>query len=438
MKWQPARWLIALAIITAALAAQPAWFTVVTPRAFLPALAGYINARRATRPVEVLVLEEVLAHHEGVDAAETLKRHLFRSWQRGTCHVLLVGDVDVLPVRYMLLDRQAAAAANCAFYPSDLYYADIADAHGAFEDWNGAKEGQRAAWFGEVRGETFKDGAINADDIDYTPELALGRWPTSNVDEVACIAAKTLQHARETPAQRSALLLHGADWIDIKARVDAWGAALAPRYAAQRLNHESGKPAADAAVAQALEAGVDLLVHVGHGSPSGYDRMLSTNTLAQCKPARLPVLISAGCSTAAFAAMPPYSAYTDSSGFRHVGTNAGQVFALPPPAPACFQRGPDDDDSFAESAVVRMPRGAVAAIGCNTGAQPCGVTLVEAFVQASADNGALLGDCWRNAVSEYVLREHLRELKTDAGWYPPSIFFQGMKFMLFGDPTLKL
>jgi hypothetical protein len=23
-------------------------------------------------------------------------------------------------------------------------------------------------------------------------------------------------------------------------------------------------------------------------------------------------------------------------------------------------------------------------------------------------------------------------------WYPPSIFFQGMKFMLFGDPTLPL
>ena len=38
----------------------------------------------------------------------------------------------------------------------------------------------------------------------------------------------------------------------------------------------------------------------------------------------------------------------------------------------------------------------------------------------------------------YVDRQRLLELKPDAGWYPPSIFFQGMKFMLFGDPSLAL
>jgi len=30
------------------------------------------------------------------------------------------------------------------------------------------------------------------------------------------------------------------------------------------------------------------------------------------------------------------------------------------------------------------------------------------------------------------------ELAPTSSWYPPSIFFQGMKFMLFGDPTLPL
>jgi len=29
-------------------------------------------------------------------------------------------------------------------------------------------------------------------------------------------------------------------------------------------------------------------------------------------------------------------------------------------------------------------------------------------------------------------------LKPNNGWYPPSIFFQGMKFTLFGDPSLPL
>jgi hypothetical protein len=32
----------------------------------------------------------------------------------------------------------------------------------------------------------------------------------------------------------------------------------------------------------------------------------------------------------------------------------------------------------------------------------------------------------------------LEGLRPDAGWYPPSIFFQGMKFMVFGDPSLLL
>ena len=26
----------------------------------------------------------------------------------------------------------------------------------------------------------------------------------------------------------------------------------------------------------------------------------------------------------------------------------------------------------------------------------------------------------------------------DAGWYPPAIFFQTMKYMVYGDPSLKL
>jgi hypothetical protein len=38
----------------------------------------------------------------------------------------------------------------------------------------------------------------------------------------------------------------------------------------------------------------------------------------------------------------------------------------------------------------------------------------------------------------YYDKERLAQLKPTADWYPPSIFFQGMKFMLFGDPSLRL
>lgn len=38
----------------------------------------------------------------------------------------------------------------------------------------------------------------------------------------------------------------------------------------------------------------------------------------------------------------------------------------------------------------------------------------------------------------YYEKECLAALKPNAGWYPPSVFFQSMKFMLFGDPSLRL
>jgi hypothetical protein len=42
------------------------------------------------------------------------------------------------------------------------------------------------------------------------------------------------------------------------------------------------------------------------------------------------------------------------------------------------------------------------------------------------------------AVSYYYEREQLEQLKPNASWYPASVFFQGMKFMVFGDPSLPL
>ena len=49
-----------------------------------------------------------------------------------------------------------------------------------------------------------------------------------------------------------------------------------------------------------------------------------------------------------------------------------------------------------------------------------------------------LGDCWNRAICHYFNKKNLATLKPNDDWYPPSIFFQGMKFMLFGDPSLRL
>jgi len=185
------------------------------------------------------------------------------------------------------------------------------------------------------------------------------------------------------------------------------------------------------------------VVHAGHGAPDAWDQCFSVAALARITNAsRLPVIISAGCSTAYFAPLPPYEAYVDVAGQEHPGTDSKkETFTGPPPPPSPYQRGRYNHTGLGEQMLKQGPNGAVAYIGCNTGSQPCGLTLVEGFVTAVAEAKEphpRLGDCWMRAIRHYYAKEHLAELKPNDDWYPPSIFFQGMKFMVFGDPSLSL
>ncbi len=49
-----------------------------------------------------------------------------------------------------------------------------------------------------------------------------------------------------------------------------------------------------------------------------------------------------------------------------------------------------------------------------------------------------LGDAWNAAIAHYYDAENLVTIAPTEDWYPASIFFPGMKFMLFGDPTLPI
>jgi len=203
---------------------------------------------------------------------------------------------------------------------------------------------------------------------------------------------------------------------------------------------ESAMPPSREQLRQLLNDGMDLLVHSGHGQPDQWEQCFSARDLDRITNAmRLPVIISAGCSTAYFAPLPPYEAYVDLDGKEHAGADLKEVFTAPPVPPSPYQRGRFNRSGLGEQLLKRSSNGCVAYIGCNTGSQPCGLTLVEGFVTALAGaKQPTLGECWSSAIHYYHEKEHLATLKPDADWYPPSIFFQGMKFMLFGDPSLRL
>lgn len=429
-------------------------FIVLAPKAVCPALAEFVRHKKRLLPTELVQLETVLSanSHPNHDDPEKVKRFLYDQWrQYGLSHVLLVGDVDVMPVRFMVLDRVTPAAQDYAFYPSDLYYADLAKANGDFEDWNARKDAFHRHYYGEVRGEKNKQDPINYDEIHYLPEVAVGRWPVSTAEAVTRVADRTIQHEKRlltSPQEFRPMAAFVAvdGWVDSRQMLAKASAELPQawrverRFYADKGQAKATPPPDHQQVRGLLNLGTDLMVHTGHGQADAWEKCLTPKDLDQItNTAVRPIFLSAGCSTAYFAPLPPYGPYVDTAGKEHKGTDHKEVFDSPPPPPAPYQRGRFNPTGLGEMILSHSSAGGVAYIGCNTGSQPCGLTLVEGFVEALArSEQPRLGDCWNAAIRHYHKKERLAELKPNADWYPPSIFFQAMKFMVFGDPTLLL
>ena len=235
-------------------------------------------------------------------------------------------------------------------------------------------------------------------------------------------------------------------WVDSRGLLNSLankltnGWRIEKRYYADRGAPSGIAPPDHEQVRGLLNLGAGLVVHAGHGQSDAWDGCLSVRDLdLLTNGVALPVFISAGCSTAYFAPLPPYDGYVDVAGKEHAGTDHGEVFTQPPPPPAPYQRGRYNPTGLGEQILKRSLKGGVAYIGCNTGSQPCALTLVEGFVAAVGQGTEpRLGDCWIAAIRHYYVKERLADLQPNADWYPPSIFFQGMKYMVFGDPSLRL
>jgi hypothetical protein len=440
-------------------AAREKRLVIVAPQKFCDALGEYVEFKRKYLPTELVSLEDVLRNNSGVDDPEKLKRFFYDTWRdRGLGYVLLVGDRDVMPVRYITTDRKTSAAFDYAFYPSDLYYGDVAKDDGSFDDWNGQRQGVHGRYFGEVHGEKNKRDPINFDHIHYRCQVAVGRWPVSNLKELKTVAEKSMKYetgVREhthAGLQRAALL-NVEGFEDYRARLDRVAHSLPRGWKAEEFFYQDKDPRFETAMPDPLEIldllnrGTTLVAHVGHGGSRVWeppqDRrkvgpVFGVNSIKHLTNAdRLPVFFSIGCSTAYFAPLGPYEAYTDTAAVEHKGTNAGEVFASPPPPPAPIQKR-RIADSLGKALLTWGPNGAVGYIGCNTGGQGCAMTLLEGFTAGMAHGRHRIGDCWVYAISYYYDHEHLATLAPNDDWYPPAIFFQGMKYMVYADPSLPI
>jgi len=174
---------------------------IICPAIFAQELQNLANHKGQNElRTTIQTTEEIYSNYPGRDSAEQIKYYIHDAVKNeGVSYVLLVGNVELLPMR----------ASSIEFYNddsiiTDLYYADVFDYSGSFSSWdtNGNDKFSEYSW---------SDGLI--DFVDAYPDVSVGRLPCKNTEEVKIVVNKIITY-EETTAQQSwfnRILLMGGD-----------------------------------------------------------------------------------------------------------------------------------------------------------------------------------------------------------------------------------
>lgn len=417
---------------------------IITPTEFKNVLIPLKNHKNNTGiSTEIIELSAIYSQYTGRDEAEKVKNCLV-AWRRnnGLRFAMLVGDTDKFPVRYTKNDRKDAKAFNTAFYASDLYFADLFEPNGAMDNWDKNNNG----YYGELRGESSM-GTLNIDDVDLRPDIAVGRVPASNSTEVQRYVNKVINYENGgyKPAWfKKSLLIATTDWLSDACKTQEYNAAYNLTGFINQKLYSSGNPCANVTTPSAtqinskINSGVGFVSYIGHGTRTSWHGCYTTGNISGLtNSAKLPVVFATACSTSEFATQAPYDGYTDINGVNHVGTNAGEVFTNIPPQPACIQiyKNPE---SIGEELTIKTDKGAIGYVGCATGAQPWSRDLNKYFFEAYRYGQEFLGGMWNYMIQKYYETRVLPAIITTPDWTKVAEFHQPWKFILFGDPSLRV
>lgn len=229
-------------------------------------------------PTVVRTLEWIESNYpHGADPQETLRLFLREAYALWGLHsVLLGGDTDVVPTRYV----HSTYVLPPAEVPTDLYYACLDGT------WN---EDGDALW-GEAYDPFSEDDGDNAD---LYPELYIGRLPMRSASEVASYRAKLASYIQPTvtdyqdkvlflaevlwPSNYTAggpIIKNGADNAERLIALNDLdtgnlAAGICPQRIAQSYEVGSDYPGSGPLLRQAaidsMNAGFGLVTHIGHG-----------------------------------------------------------------------------------------------------------------------------------------------------------------------------
>jgi hypothetical protein len=463
--------LLAVALLPAMAAAQDA-ILILTPDRFLGEMAPLARFKRATgRSTWVVTLEQIRVTYPGADDAERVKRCI-AAYQASHAinHVILVGDVDTFPVRW----RWWGLPGQEGWAVSDLYYADLyKNGTTTFDTWDANSNNLYA----EI--EFASDGAINNDNIDFLPDISVGRVPASTDAEVTAYVNKVITYELSTTLSASwfktAALYTGVwmnvtEWMEkVGTELSGQGFSLVKRYSAWIETGHGDPPAGVPGVIYGdLNAGVGLVSYIGHGNTGGLACLsLYTDGMVNVHNAgKLPVVLAGACDTGGLANLPLIGPYLDVNGTEHCGTGNNEAVTLgafphssvPRPDPVQNDGGNNlvtcpgplctscqlDPPCFAETMMFGNPvgsgTGAIGYLGARSGGQITEIDLNRFFFDSWGKGKRALGDMWRSMMDQYYTFHLLDQadswVKQPSDWIIGHRFDEPQKLMLYGDPSV--
>ena len=450
---------------------------IICPVQFVPPLVRLVSHKNLVGlRTKIVTLAEIYRTYPGYDHPEQIKYFIKDAVERwGTTYVLLVGGLRshllgkprdnmntgthawYLPVRYTNLWDD-----NSVYDPgfiSDLYYADIYDSEGRFCTWNSFDDGVYGGWSHPF---ALQSPNFPLDEIDFYPDIYLGRLPCRNIAEVNSIVTKIISYERNSadPSWFQRIVVVGGDPYDdqgtnyregelIGEKAASYLSEFEPRllFSSNREVKPDFTPKTENIIRE-INNGCGFLFLDGHGGPSWwntfwpdeFDELIQDGGISIYQFSRLhngkklPICIVGGCHNNLFN-VSLLSTITDPLNKRF-------SWSYGVPIPECW----------GWSLTVRRNGGAIATIG-NSGLgyeaggevgdldgdgvnEPdcveslCGYLETRFFKGYQEKHIDILGKNWCHSIAEYL---HI--YPGMEGWSDAKTLEQ---WVLFGDPSLKI
>jgi len=295
---------------------------ILTPDEFkLPLMLFSTHKDSTDMPTLIKTIEEIEsdpAYAYGRDIQEKIKMSIADLHGKlGIKYVMLVGDADKFPVRFTRVWDSIHAGHYYA--PSDLYYADLYDIadqdqwddpdSGTFDDWDDNRNGYIGE-MGRPDGEASQWSELNVDKVDLKPDVAVGRIPVSNANELSRFLAKIIDYEQKAFGQdwMKRILLVTGDWDNPQPTADAISDLMESVGFTSTKHYWSVDWQAFPTIGQRstvlnqeLNNGCGFVIYMGHGTRLGWSGWYpyTAINLLDNNP-RLPVTFAAACDTAQF------------------------------------------------------------------------------------------------------------------------------------------